>query len=54
MHVPADAPLQPLGYRPAAHDEAAHIVQTEAPELETNKDHVQAYLITSVSDPVLI
>ena len=40
MHVPADAPPQPLGYRPAAHDEAAHTVQTEAPELETSKDHV--------------
>ena len=41
MHVPADAPPQTLGYRPAAHDEAAHTVQTEAPELETNKDHVK-------------
>ena len=33
VHVPADAPPQPLKYWPAAHDEAEQAEQTEAPGL---------------------
>ena len=33
VHVPADAPPQPLRYCPAMHDEAEHAEQEEAPAL---------------------
>ena len=33
MHVPADAPPQPLRYCPAMHDEAEHAEQEDAPAL---------------------
>ncbi len=37
MHVPADAPPQPLRYWPAKHDEATHAEHTDAPGLETSQ-----------------
>ena len=41
VHAPADAPPQPLRYRPAEHDEAEQVEQTEAPG-PSSHNHFQA------------
>ena len=38
MHVPADAPPQPLRYWPATHEEAEHVEQKKDPALGAGQD----------------
>ncbi len=54
MHVPADAPPQPLRYWPATHEEAEHVEQKKDPALGAGQDsylsesfHVYGVLLAS-------
>ena len=51
VHEPADAPPQPLRYRPAEHDEVEQLEQTEAPGPSMH-NHLQATVQSNiVSNP---